>query len=108
MFLAVVMKRFPVYLLIAVALAPAGSYAYDSYTETYQIMGCRSYLEGKSQHRGWLMGYLTTYEMQRGSNALQGRPTAQIFSRFDSYCRANPRRNMDEAADYVIRSFRRR
>jgi hypothetical protein len=82
--------------------------AYDSYTETYQIMGCRSYLEGRDKHRGWLIGYLTAYESQRGTNVLASRTTGQIFSRFDSYCRANPRRNMDEAAEFVIKSFRGR
>ncbi len=95
--------------LVCMALLLCGNaLAYDSYTETYQIMGCRSYLDGRDQHRGWLIGYLTAYESQRGTNVLQGRPTGQIFSRFESYCRANPRRNMDEAADYLIRSFRGR
>lgn len=94
---------------VAIALLLGGNaFAYDSYTETYQVMGCRSYLEGKNKHRGWLIGYLTAYELQRGTNVLQSRTTGQIFNRFDSYCRANPRRNMDEAADYVIKSFRGR
>lgn len=97
-------------LLLATALlvgASSAAQAYDSYNETYQIMGCRSYLEGKDQNRGWLIGYLTTLENQRGTNTLQGKNLQQVYNLFDRYCRANPRRNMDEAANAVFMALQR-
>lgn len=97
-------------LLISISLEISFSghvQAYQSYNETYQILGCRSYLEGVQQNRGWLIGYLTAIEVQRGTTYLRGRNLQQVFSLFDRYCRANPRRNMDEAADAVFAALRR-
>ena len=81
------------------------AYAYNSYNETYGVMGCKSYLQGKEQYRGWLIGYLTALEKQTGANVLQGRNQQQVFNLFDRYCRANPISNMDEAANYVFSSL---
>lgn len=95
-------------LAISAVLGISGNaYAYDSYNETYQIMGCRSYLENAQQNRGWLVGYLTTLEIQRGTSYLQGRNLQQVYNLFDRYCRANPRRNMDEAANSLFMSLQR-
>jgi hypothetical protein len=96
-------KRLSLLLTIALAAGISGNaQAYQSYNETYQIMGCRSYMENPIQNRGWLVGYLTAIEMQRGTTYLQGANLQRVYNLFERYCRANPRRNMDEAADAVF------
>lgn len=104
------MKRRLNPVLVAAMLSGVAGHAYAAtqyYNETYQIMGCRSYMEGREQNRGWLVGYLTALETQRGTNYLQGRNLQQVFYFFDSYCRANPRQTMDDAANAVFARLRR-
>ncbi len=96
--------------LVALVFSGVAGHVYAAtqyYNETYQIMGCRSYMEGREQNRGWLVGYLTALEVQRGTTYLRGRNLQQVFNLFDSYCRANPRQTMDDAANAVFARLRR-
>lgn len=106
----VIMKRRLNSVLVAMVLSGAAGHAHAAaqyYNETYQIMGCRSYMEGREQNRGWLVGYLTALEIQRGTNYLRGRNLQQVYNLFDGYCRANPRQTMDDAANAVFARLRR-
>ena len=94
-------------LIILAAIGVSNAYAYDSYTETEGIMGCKTYMQGRLQNRGWLLGYLTTLDYRAGTTYMQNADTARVYQLFESYCRANPRRNMDEAASAVFRGLRR-
>jgi len=104
------MRTLRYFMLTASVLCGINSHAYaeGSYNETYNVMGCKSYLVSKEQTRGWLMGYLTAMENSRGGNALQGRNPQQIYNLFDSYCRANPLYTMDDAANFVFMKLQRR
>lgn len=94
-------------MLVAAGVVNHAHAATQYYNETYQIMGCRSYMEGREQNRGWLVGYLTALETQRGTSYLQGKNLQQVYYLFDNYCRANPRQTMDDAANAVFMRLRR-
>lgn len=96
------------FILTVSALSSSQAYAAGSYNETYNVMGCKSYLVSKEQTRGWLIGYLNAIENSRGGNALQGRNPQQIYNMMDSYCRANPLHTLDDAAAVVLTRLQRR
>lgn len=99
-----------IYLLLAVVTLTGISFdaqAYNSYNETYDIMGCASYMVSRESTRGWLIGYLNALENERNTRILYGKDPSVIYNAIDRYCRANPRHNLDEAADYMFRVLSR-
>jgi hypothetical protein len=78
------------------------AHAYNSYNETYNVMGCSSYMVSRDQTRGWLIGYLNGLETQNNTRILYGKDPSVIYRAIDRYCRANPRHNLDEAAAYMF------
>ncbi|MFM9912739.1 MAG: hypothetical protein ACKVN9_04320 [Methylophilaceae bacterium] len=82
----------------------SNAYAEGSYNETYNVMGCKSYLVSKDQTRGWLIGYLNALD---SGNVLQGRNPQQIYRLVDNYCRANPYYTLDDAAKAVLMRLKR-
>ncbi len=94
-----------IYLLLAFFAftgASINAYAYNSYNETYNIMGCASYMVSRDQTQGWLMGYLNGLEIQNNTRILYGKDPSVVYRVIDRYCRANPRHNLDEAASYMF------
>jgi len=94
-----------IYLLLAfIAFTGASidAQAYNSYNETYNVMGCASYMVSRDQTRGWLMGYLNGLEIQNNTRILYGKDPSVVYRAIDRYCRANPRHNLDEAANYMF------
>jgi hypothetical protein len=102
-------RHIPYLLLVITALmgASVDAQAYNSYNETYDIMGCASYMVSRESTRGWLMGYLNALENERNTHILYGKDPSVIYRAIDNYCRANPRHNLDEAADYMFRVLQR-
>jgi hypothetical protein len=100
-------QRFLPLLALFIGMA-SNAYAVGSYNETYDVMGCKSYLVSKEQTRGWLIGYLNALETSNGGNALQGRNPQQIYGIIDGYCRANPYHTLDDAARALFVRLKRR
>jgi hypothetical protein len=101
------MKRAFTLMLTLAAAAPlaAEAYTYDGYNGNYDIMGCASFTVTKENTRGWLIGYLTALDNSRNTYVMQDANLPNVFRLFDGYCRANPNRSMNDAANFTFRAL---